>query len=313
MIELRKDYVLDRWSYIAAGRGKRPNEMAGTTSGTDSSGCYFCPGNEHLTPPEIGRVADGESWRLRWFPNKFPAVEPVFSGTLSHDRPFHILREGSGYHEVIAETPDHGKQLAGLGKEEIGLLLRTYRDRIAALSRQEGIRYVQVFKNSGAQAGTSIAHSHSQIIAGTLIPPRVQEKLAAAKGYDKCPYCDIVKEEEKSERLICSNAGFVAFTTFAPRFNFEAMIFPKRHYCSLEELEEEAFDELAEVFQKVLAPLGKANAPYNFYLHYAPQGEDLHFHFEITPRLNTWAGFELATGSCVITASPEEAAAFYRE
>jgi len=314
MIELRKDLVLDRWSYIASGRGKRPKETEMENENSSGGVCYFCPGSENLTPPEIGRVGDSEGWKVRWFPNKFPAVEPELKKEVSLEENFFIKNEGFGFHEVIAETSDHSKQLANLSKEEICDVLKVYAKRMADLSQKEGVKYVQIFKNSGAEAGTSIAHSHSQIIAGNLVPRYVQEKISAVKKYGgECPYCNIIKKEESSERFICGNEKFIAFTSFAPRFNFEVMIFPKEHYRNITEVPEEDFDAMAEVFQKVLSKLGKINAPYNFYLHYAPEGEELHFHFEITPRMNTWAGFELATESFVITTSPEEAASFYRE
>ena len=41
----------------------------------ESRVCFFCHGNEHLTPPEIGRIPEEDKWKIRWFPNKFPAVE----------------------------------------------------------------------------------------------------------------------------------------------------------------------------------------------------------------------------------------------
>lgn len=315
MIELRKDYILERWSYIALGRGKRPQEAEARSSNSTNNICYFCPGNENLTPPEIGRIEDGKGgWKIRWFPNKFPAVEPGLDPFVNISDELFMKGEGNGYHEVIAETPDHNRQLADLSKEEICGILKVYAQRMTDLSQKEGVNYVQIFKNSGTSAGTSIAHSHTQIIAGPLIPRAVQEKVDEIKKYFKyCPYCEIARREEKSERLILSNESFVAFTTFAPRFNYEVMILPKKHYKNITEINKEEFGHMAEAFQKILSKLGKINAPYNFYLHYAPRNEDLHFHFTITPRINTWAGFELATDSFVITTSPEEAAKFYRE
>lgn len=312
MIELRKDYILDRWSYIALGRGKRPQETEAGVTGNTNGTCYFCPGNENLTPPEIGRVADGEGWKVRWFANKFPAVEPELRKEMQPDG-FYTKGEGFGFHEVVAETPDHTRQLADLSKEELKDVLKIYAQRMAELSQKEGVKYCQIFKNSGAEAGCSIAHSHSQIIAGNLVPRYVREKVEAAEKYEQCPYCSIIKTEEESERLIFANENFLAFTTFAPRFNYEVMIFPKTHYHNIVELDEKEFEDLAEVFEKILSKLAKIGAPYNFYLHVAPGLDDLHFHFEITPRMNTWAGFELATESFVITTSPEEAAAFYKE
>ena len=296
MIELRKDYVLDRWSYIALGRGKRPQETEMDAKNSKEEVCYFCPGNENLTPPEIGRIGE-EEWKVRWFANKFPAVDPELRKEAIGERGLFVRNEAFGFHEVIAETPDHSKQLADLSKEEIEDVLRAYVDRMKELSGREGVKYVQIFKNSGAQAGTSIAHSHSQIIAGGIVPRYVKEKLEAVKKFDECPYCKVAKTEEQSERMICKNDSFIAFTSFAPRFNFEVMILPFEHYHNITEVPEEKLADLAEVLQKVLSKLGRINAPYNLYMHYAPQGEDLHFHFEIAPRLNTWAGFELATES----------------
>ena len=69
---------------------------------------------------------------------------------------------------------------------------------------------------------------------------------------------------------------------------------------------------MASVLKKILLKLKKLNASYNFFLHYAPQGNDLHFHIEITPRLGKFGGFEYSTGATINSVMPEEAAKFYR-
>lgn len=314
MAELRKDYILDRWSYIAADRGKRPKQFEKNANDDDKSGvCFFCPGNENLTPPEIGRIEDNNKWKIRWFPNKFPAIDEKSNSEIITSDRFYTIDGAFGYHEVIVETPDHDKQLADLKTEDISELLKIYSLRIKELSKRKNIKYVQIFKNSGSEAGTSIAHTHTQIMAASIIPKLVREKIEAVKKYKNCPYCDIIKKEEKSKRFAYSNDDFLVFTPFAPRFNFEVWIFPKKHYKNITELNGAEFENLARAFKKVLSKLRKTNVSYNFYLHYSPMGEGLHFHFEIMPRLNKWAGFELATDSYVITISPEDAAKFYRE
>ncbi len=317
MIQLRKDYILNRWSYIAAERGKRPKQVKENKTDDKKDGkkniCYFCPGNEHLTPPEIGRIGDKNKWEIRWFPNKFPAVEKNLKKEIVTNDEYYTGGEAFGYHEIIAETPDHKKQLADLNVEEIEKILKVYSLRMVDLSAKDGIKYVQIFKNSGAEGGASLAHSHSQIVATNIIPSLVREKVEAVKKYEDCPYCSIIKKEEKSERFIYANDDFVCFTPYAPRFNYEAWIFPKKHYRNITEMKENEFRSLAEVFQIILSKLGGINAPYNFYLHYAPVGEDLHFHFVIAPRINIWAGFELATDAFVVKISPEDAAEFYWE
>ena len=78
MVELRKDYVLDRWVILAPSRKKRPRDFARQQASVAVNVCAFCAGSEKLTPPEIGRISstDGSgSWSMRWFPNLFPAVE----------------------------------------------------------------------------------------------------------------------------------------------------------------------------------------------------------------------------------------------
>ena len=312
MIEIRKDYILDRWSYINADRGKRIKQFKKIAVDKKDSICFFCPGNENLTPPEIGRIGDSEKWQVRWFSNKFPAVDKKFKNKISTSNEYWTSGGAFGYHEVIAETPDHKKQLADLNENEIKNVLLAYSFRMKDLQKRKGIKYVQIFKNSGGEAGTSIIHTHTQIVATTIIPRLVQEKIEALKKFEKCPYCDIIKKEEKSKRQIYSDDNFVAFAPFAPRFNFEAWIFPKKHHRNITELNDTELESLARVFKKILSKLGEMNAPYNFYLHYSPRGKDLHFHFEITPRLNKWAGFELATESYVIITSPEDAAEFYK-
>jgi UDPglucose--hexose-1-phosphate uridylyltransferase len=313
MNEIRKDYILDRWSYIASDRGKRSKQFEENKKLENNSACFFCQGNENLTPPEIGRTGDNENWLVRWFPNKFSAVDEKADVKIKVSNKFYTAGKAFGYHEVIAETPDHNRQLADLSENEIKEVLRVYSSRMKDLSKRKNIKYVQIFKNSGAEAGTSIIHTHTQIIATTIIPRLIREEIEARKKYKKCPYCDIIKKEEKSERKIYADDNFVAFAPFAPRFNFEAWIFPRKHYKNITELNKEEFESLAKAFKKILSKLASIGAPYNFYLHYSPKKEDLHFHFEITPRMNTWAGFELATESYVIINSPEDAAKFYRE
>ena len=314
MIKLRKDYILNRWSYIASERAKRPQQFKkDKTKSSKESVCYFCPGSENLTPPEIGRVGNKDKWQVRWFLNKFPAVDESLKKEIETESKFYTSGEAFGFHEIIVETPDHEKQLADLSAEEIAEVLKVYSLRMKELSAKDGIKYVQIFKNSGAKAGTSLVHSHSQIIATNVIPSLIQEKVDAVKKYKNCPYCDIIKQEEKSERFIFANQDFICFTPYAPRFNYEVLIFPKKHYQNITELKEEEFKNLAEIFKLILPKLEDAGISYNFYLHYSPDEEDLHFHFVIAPRVNIWAGFELATDSNIVKVSPEDAAEFYRE
>ncbi|MBR9699722.1 galactose-1-phosphate uridylyltransferase [Candidatus Woesearchaeota archaeon] len=308
-MELRKDYFLDRWVIIATERGKRPKQFHSSTE-HGMGACFFCPGNEHTTPPEIGRVPEGNSWKLRWFPNKFPAVTGEGNPKIeTHDKYF-SFGPSFGYHEVIAETPDHTKQLWDLPKGDILTLLKIYKHRIEELQKQPNINYVVVFKNHGGEAGTSLVHSHTQIAAQSKLPNIVKEKSAHCRSH--CPYCDILNIEKNSERRCFENESFVAFTPYASRFGMEIWIMPKRHATSITDFTDEELQDWAEIMKQTLEKLKALNAPFNYYLHYTPEGENLHFHMEITPRMAKWAGYEFATEIIINSITPENAAAFYR-
>src|SRR3989338_11475881 len=98
---IRKDYILDRWVYYATSRGKRPQEFKKVIVSEENKICFFCPGNEKLTPPEIGRVEYKGKWKMRWFLNKFPAVEKKGNAMMKSRK---FLSESPNYdlHEIIA-------------------------------------------------------------------------------------------------------------------------------------------------------------------------------------------------------------------
>ncbi|MEA2037771.1 MAG: galactose-1-phosphate uridylyltransferase [Nanoarchaeota archaeon] len=312
-MELRKDYVLDRWVFIAADRKKRPKEFRKEEVKEVVKTCFFCPGSEHLTPPEIGRIGNEEGWEMRWFPNKFPAVKPEGNPEIKNNNYFFTSSSAYGHHEVIVESRDHEKQLWDLQVEDIKKILHIYNERITELSNRENIKYVTIFKNHGREAGTSIIHTHTQVVALNKVPQLVQDEVDASKKHQNCPYCGVIETEKTSDRRCFENNTFVAFTPYASRFNFEIWAFPKRHVKEIKEFNEGEFNDLADILNKILRKLKEINAPYNFYIHYSPRGEDLHFHIEIIPRFAVWAGFEFSSNDIINSVSPEDAAQFYRE
>jgi len=307
-MELRKDYFLDRWVVIANGRQDRPKQIK-KEKPSPGAVDFFAPGNEKLTPPEIGRIPQGKGWKMRWFPNKFPAAEPHGNWAVQTHNDFFTFADAYGYHEVIAETNDD-RQLWDLPKEDHVTLLKLYRDRIQDIQKREHISYVSVFKNHGLEAGASLLHSHSQLVGVSLVPGLIHEKANHCEN--GCKYCRVLNIEKGSYRRCFENSTFVAFTPYASRFNLELWILPKGHKRGLHELSEEEFSELADILKKALGRLKTLNTPYNFYLQHAPPNRDFHFHIELTPRLIKWAGFEYSTGFYINPLSPEDAAKFYR-
>lgn len=312
MPEFRKDYVLNKYVIIATERSKRPDHFKSDKRKNDDTcekKCYFCPGNEKETPTEILRIGDEKNWSIRVFPNKFPAVEESGKINFQSDHDFFTYASAYGHHEVIVETPDHKKDMSDLDVGHIAKVLEIYKHRIEELSIKNGIRYVSIFKNHLPESGTSIPHSHSQVIALNLLPTTITKKERVCK--EDCPYCRIINIEKKSHRRCFENETMVAFTPYASKFPFEIWIMPKRHVINITGFNEQEFIDMAAILKNILVKLKELKAPYNFFLHYGTK--DLHFQLIITPRLSRWAGFENSSEIIINPVSPEEAAKFYRQ
>jgi UDPglucose--hexose-1-phosphate uridylyltransferase len=308
--ELRKDYILDQWVIIEERRGKRPMEFKTAAAPSVAGIDFFAPGNENQTPPEIGRIPDGKGgWRMRWFENKFAALHPEGTPEPRTDNAFFTWANNYGRHEVIVETPDN-RQLWDLSNDELTMLLGVIRDRTNALAKEPHIRYVNVFKNSGPLGGTSLVHSHLQVIADVVVPPRVMKECSAVRKFLDDPYERIIAVERTGPRLVKVNEGAIAFCPYASRFNFEAWVFPTRFARDLNEVGD--LRPMADCLHTVLVKLKELNCSFNIVFHYSPAGEDLRFHLEILPRIANWAGFEFGTEIVINVVSPETAAAFYR-
>ncbi|MDD5317352.1 MAG: DUF4931 domain-containing protein [Candidatus ainarchaeum sp.] len=307
MNEIRKDCLLDRFVIIAEGRGRRPNDFAQPRPRLKAGGaCFFCPGNEGLTPPETGRVSDPKGrWLVRSFYNKFPAV--------SADYPC-----AGGSHEVLVETREHGKQMADLSPRQIRLVLDLCAERTRKLEANRGTRYVSVFKNQGSAAGTSLLHSHSQILALAEIPPLVRREAdafrEAVKEGGECVFCRMAREERGGPRKIFEDENMLVLAPYASRAAYEAWFVPKRHARKFTGLAPAEMDSLALMLKKTLLRLNALfkYPSFNYYLHSACRGEDFHFHLELLPRLTVWAGFELGSGAYINPVSPETAALHLR-
>lgn len=309
MGELRKDYILNEWVIIATERAKRPSDYIQKSIPTKTKQDKFAPGMEKYTPHETYVWPPTGKWQIRCFENMFPAVKPMGKSNVETHNAFYTFSDNFGYHEVLVETPSKTKQIWDLTEKELLQVLIGYKYRFEDLSKKPGISYVTIFKNQGQSAGTSILHSHSQIIAFNHVPRRVEDKTTAIKKHERCPYCTIIFSERDSIRKCFENEEFIAFCPYASRFPFELWIFPKQHSRSLLDLN---LPELSKIMLKALNRLKTLKASFNYELYYSPFGADLHFHIEITPRFTIWAGFE-QFGTIINPMPPEEAAKFYRE
>ena len=242
--------------------------------------------------------------------------------------------EGVGGHEVVIESPDATVALADLSAVQVADVFTACQTRVRDLVGDRRLRYLLVFKNHGVEAGSTIPHSHTQIIGLPVTPSTVRSELQASKAYylekGSCLVCDrLTAELVSGERLVAENAHAAAYTPYAGRFPFEVTITRKIHGHDFGVAREGVIKGFAEVVREVLGRLKAVlkDPPYNFAMHSAPNTEseprpegywdtikdDFHWHLEVIPQLTRVAGFEWGTGFYVNPMPPEEAAACLRE
>jgi len=333
--ELRKDYLLDRWVVIATRRKRRPTDFVKSkTSGEKRKICPFCPGNENMTPPAIlvyirknGKLIkkrDSDSsrhsdWLVRCIPNLYPAFtwlpkEEIEEKSITDFKSLPAI----GHHEVIIESPNHDEHPSVASINQLKLVIEAYIDRFRDLSSKKYVKYVSIFRNHGPEAGASLSHAHTQIIAMPMMPRIVKEELEKAKAHQsktgECIFCSVIKKEKESDRFIWENESFMVFAPWASTHPFEFWIFPKRHQPTISSMNTREIWDLAVTMRRCFGGLRNLlnDPPYNFGFHMVPDNS-FHWHLEVYPRLSIWAGFEKSTGVFINVFSPEEAASNLRK
>jgi UDPglucose--hexose-1-phosphate uridylyltransferase len=181
--------------------------------------------------------------------------------------------------EVVVHSPRHVRSFAELTDEEVAAVAEAWRARRDA-AREQGFEYVHALVNEGAAAGSSLPHSHSQLVWLREPPPEVaRESGGTAAGLLR----KLVVAERDGMRAVVHPAG---------RLPYEMLIGGEPFVLGT------ALLLLREAVARLRAVEGAV--PWNAWLH---EG-----HLELVPRLSVLAGVELGAGIYVNTVAPEDAA-----
>ncbi|NBB87541.1 MAG: methyltransferase domain-containing protein [Bacteroidetes bacterium] len=324
--EIRHSRITGRDVIIAPMRGGRPQQEEADIEGTLAAthpDCPFCPGHEERLPYVIDERAatNGQPWQTRAVPNKYPALVPSSPLPRPSDGLFPRMA-ADGRQEVIIESPIHGQDLADLSVSAMETVIATYQARCRAVRAGEGDLIPFLFRNYGTQAGASLAHPHSQLIATAQRPKQVraEEHRAAAYFEDtgRCLYCDVVRRETDGPRGVARSEAFLALVPFAAEVSCEMMVLPSVHHARFTAMGAEMRRDLAGLLRRVLRSLRTTcgDPHYNFYLRMPLDAEadspHLHWYLRLLPRTKVQAGFEVGTGLRINPSSPEEDAAHLR-
>lgn len=280
MPSVRRHIITGEEIVYAPERAGRPNAFGDEQVGV----CPFCPGNEAMTPPEIERA--GDPWRIRVFPNKYPSVAG---------------------HEVIVESPEHGATFDTLphAAEVVEAYIRRYDTHREAA-------FVSLFTNSGARAGASIDHLHSQVMPLSFIPPRPAREASAFASASGCPLCSALSDHAREGLVIEESRAFLRIAPRGSAHAYQQWIVPREHRPEMTTLAEEQIEDLARLLQHGVAAAGRLARAHNVLFMNFPRQASAHFYVDIVPRLSALAGFEIATGTFIDIIDPAAAARLLR-
>jgi len=328
--ELRFALISGDWVVIATGRAQRPETFRKEKriiKTMPKKDCFFCNIETQLPPLlilENGKMKKelSKDWTVVVIPNKYPAFVKK-NGLDIRKEGIHRLMNAYGMAEVVV-TRDHKKQIAEFTKKQIKEVIDAYQTRYLDLMTEPKIHYISVFHNHGVEAGASVAHPHSQIIATPVLDPKIKRSLEGAKNFmkhnKKCGYCIMNEWDRKhGSRVVFENKEFLVVCPFASSSAFTLSVTPKKHLPYFEKITEKQKEYLAEAMRAALRKLDKGldDPSYNFFLHTAPcdgrKHDYYHWHWVIVPKTSVMAGFELCTGIEISTIEPEAAAAYLRK
>ncbi|HWG90700.1 MAG TPA: DUF4931 domain-containing protein [Candidatus Thermoplasmatota archaeon] len=306
MVEYREDPVTGVWVLYAPQRAKRPQGYAPRAAWVEAPphdpACPFCPGNEHLVPPEVERVpGPSGGWALRSVWNGFP-----------------VFRD-PGVQEVIVDHARHDLTLATMSREDVRVAMGLYRRRLLAARSREDVAAPLLFRNEGSGSGASQRHPHAQLVGLPTVPGPLETRWRSFRAHHDREGMALLaslreREREARERVLFEDRHVIVFAPRVSRASHEIWVVPQRDEpCfehSAEATREAAADALSRASQALTAALGPV--PCNLVLHTAPKGSEKDpgfvWYLEVVPRILTPGGFELATGVIINETTPEAAA-----
>jgi len=239
--EIRQDPVSHDWVIIATGRSRRPEDFKQKVKRTDQDlppKCVFCRKDAFDDPAQSGNVvvatvfsegnqedpstSSGRDWQIKVIENKYPLLKGDKCGLVTLSGPYEV-QSGAGHHEVVI-TRDHFRSLGQMSQEEVEKVVAVYLERYQFLSKFDCSRYILIFHNHGREAGASIAHPHSQIIAVPVMPGDAARSLIGSKNHyrekGECIHCVMIAWERKEKkRVIFENEQMILFAPYVPPNN----------------------------------------------------------------------------------------------
>ncbi|MHA1836143.1 MAG: galactose-1-phosphate uridylyltransferase [Candidatus Odinarchaeia archaeon] len=330
MPQIRQDYITDNKVIIAQIRAKRPRGKPEKMVSKEGEFCPFCPENQSKLAPakaayfinkenQLASQPESDDQKVEnWIIKVLDNLYPVFTQEekkIENTNKYTTEYSAYGIHEVIIDSPLHNDFFHNMKSDKVINLFKVYRDRFEILSKLDKINYVSISKNHGPSSGGTLLHPHSQIIASTFLPERIQVELDNIKKNGSCSYEEIINIEKNSLRFIIENKSTIAFCPFASITPYEVWVFPKAHVNNLTKLNDKDFEILALTVRDITRAISNIvdQPSYNLVFNQTIKEEEYHMYIRIIPRFYYETGFEINLGMPVNEVAPETAASEIRE
>lgn len=256
---------------------------------TPDERCPFCVGNEADT--EVAVLEIGDPWRTRVVRNRFPVLE-------------------ADAHDVVVETRDHDGDLSRYDAGTARDVLLALRERVRHHEARPGVRVVTTFRNRGRRAGSSQPHPHTQLVALPFVPPAIAARDAIAAREPALLERVVREERAAGVRVVVDADGWLTFCPYAPSRSFEVRIAATTPTARFSRTTDSQLDALAprvvDACARVLSASGATD--YNVLVRDPAVGAGAYFTIDVLPRSGGDAGFEILSGTAIVTVTPEDAA-----
>lgn len=305
--EFRFDRHSGQWVNVVGARQNRPNLPA--------DGCPFC----------VGGLEAPDDYDVRWFANRWPALEPGAPLDLSvPPDSVDAALPATGAAEVVLYSPRHDASLGSLGEAQVRKVVDLWAARTAELMSREEIDYVLVFESRGAEVGATIHHPHGQIYGYPFVPPVPLAEREASRRHGDLVLDELASEVSDGRRVVFDGGDWVGWVPFASPYPYGLRLAPRTMAGRLDQLDATQRDGLAAALCDVFGRYERLWAdepgrseifPYLMWFHQAGRGDDvtrLHLHLAPPQRspgvLRYLAAGEVGSGTYSNPVIPEDAA-----
>jgi UDPglucose--hexose-1-phosphate uridylyltransferase len=324
--EFRQDIFTGEWVLVSTNRNHRPYTLIPNESKASNLSNLINPFTDIIagkTKENIILEIKDESQESQVFvvKNIYPLLKPTKSPKYQTEGPYHFV-EGEGEHQVVIYR-EEDTQIRDFSIKKLALMFRAFQVSSLELMNNKHIRYIAVIHNHGYQAGASISHPHSQIIATPIVPDGIERIVEGVENYYRSNNRDLAQviidyEKDIKKRIIVENDYFIALSPYASRVAYEVEIYPKYPQTHFAYSNQTELYNLSKIYKNILQSYYTeiGDIDYNMTIITAPVDGNLYKGFRwfirLTPRINFVGGYEIGTDTDICVVSPEKATEILR-